>query len=357
MQANTGLSPAVIFYTSVYLNDLFQAKSSIKVNGEGHGYFAGKRGFRQGDPISPLLFVLVIECLSRTLRTISRLPDFRFHPMCKGIKLTHLIFVDELMIFCKGNTSSVNRVMEALDHFNKVSGLIANMEKSSIFVAGVGDDIEDQLLRRTCFTAGTFPIKYLGLPLSPRKWNKMDCQMLIGKITHRTNVTYSNFWGNVFIIPQSMVKGVDKLCREYLWGKKEGQKKVALVVWDKGRYTLTPEGSYSITRSYLEIISRQQKLKVADLIWTAVAQPKHRFIGWLATLGMLLTKDRMIGMQLQVENISCNLCNEDTLESQDYLFVKCGWINAVRQELNLWLGQAVQITGIKQMLEHSKRKH
>ncbi|XP_019232101.1 PREDICTED: uncharacterized protein LOC109212859 [Nicotiana attenuata] len=118
------------------------AKFTVKVNGEGHGYFAGKRGPRQGDPMSPLLFVLVMEYLSRTLSIISRLPDFRFHPMYKEIKLTHLIFADDPMIFCKGNTSYVNRVMEALDHFSKVSGLIANMEKSNIFVAGVGDDIK-----------------------------------------------------------------------------------------------------------------------------------------------------------------------------------------------------------------------
>nr|XP_009778226.1 PREDICTED: uncharacterized protein LOC104227644 [Nicotiana sylvestris] len=293
----------------------------VKVNGEGHGYFAGKRGSR-------------------------------FHPMCKETKLTHLIFVDDLMIFCKGNTSSVNRVMEALDHFSKVFGLIANMEQCSIFVAGVEDDIKDQLLGRTCFTAGIFPIKYLGLPLSPKKWNKMDCQMLIGKIIHRINITCSkqlsyagrlqivnvvlfsihSFWENVFILPQNVVNGVDMLCREYLWEKKEGHKKVALVAWDKN-------------------------LKVAYLIWRAVAQPKHRFIGWLATLGRLLTKDMLIGMQLQVENINYNLCNEGKMESQDHLFVKCSWINALRQELNLWLRQTVQITGIKQMLEQIKRKH
>ncbi|XP_070007307.1 uncharacterized protein [Nicotiana sylvestris] len=248
---------------------VFTAKFTIKVNGEGHGYF-------------------------------------------------------------DGDTSSVNRVMEALDHFSKASGLIANMEKSNIFVAGIKDEIKAQLMSRTKFTE-MFPIKYLGLPLSPKRWNKKDCQMLIGKIIHRISVTYSkqlsyagrlqvvnsvlfsihSFWGNVFILPQSVVKGVD----------------------------------------------RQQKLEVADLVWTTVAQPKHRFIGWLETLGKLLTKDRMIGMQIQVENVHCILCNEDTLESQDHLFAKCGWITTVRQELNIWAGHDVQYTGVKQMLEQIKRKH
>ncbi|XP_019257886.1 PREDICTED: uncharacterized protein LOC109236124 [Nicotiana attenuata] len=70
------------------------------------------------------------------------LPDFRFHPMCKNSKLTHMIFADDLMIFCKGNISSVNRVVEALDHFSRVTGLVDNMEKSNIFIAGVEDELK-----------------------------------------------------------------------------------------------------------------------------------------------------------------------------------------------------------------------
>lgn len=166
-------------------------KFSIKVNGGNHGFFAGKRGLRQGDPVSPLLFVLMMEYLSRILNSMGNLPDFRFHPMCKKLKLTHLIFADDLMIFCKGNMESVNRVMEALAHFTKVSGLEANMEKSSLFLAGVDDGIRDQLLIRIGFTIGEFPIKYLGLPLSPKKWKLMDCHALIDKITQRITVTYS----------------------------------------------------------------------------------------------------------------------------------------------------------------------
>lgn len=61
---------------------------------EGYGYFKGRRGFRQGDPMSTLLFVLVIEYLSRTLSKMSDLPDFKFHPMYKSTKLTNLIFAE-----------------------------------------------------------------------------------------------------------------------------------------------------------------------------------------------------------------------------------------------------------------------
>lgn len=52
---------------------------------------------------------------------VSTLPDFQYHPMCEGIKLTHLIFTDHLMIFCKGDVNSIGRVTEALDHFSRVT--------------------------------------------------------------------------------------------------------------------------------------------------------------------------------------------------------------------------------------------
>ncbi|KAH0738106.1 hypothetical protein KY290_036811 [Solanum tuberosum] len=127
---------------------------SVKVNGENHGYFEGRRGLRQGDPMSPLLFVLVMEYISRTLQNMSMLPDFRYHPMCKKVKLTHLIFADDLMIFCKGNLNSVNRVIEALTHFSVATGLEANLEKSSVFLAGVDEDTQNQILARTGFSVG-----------------------------------------------------------------------------------------------------------------------------------------------------------------------------------------------------------
>ncbi|XP_015068639.1 uncharacterized protein LOC107013174 [Solanum pennellii] len=141
----------------------------VKVNEEGHGCFVGKRGLRQGDPMSALLCVLVIEYMTRVLKRMSDLPDFKFHPMYKALRFTHLIFVDNLMIFCKGGLHSVNRVMEALQHFSLASRLVANMEKSSIFFVGVNTATKYVLLEKIGFSKGSFPIIHLGLPLSPKK--------------------------------------------------------------------------------------------------------------------------------------------------------------------------------------------
>lgn len=130
-------------------------------------------------------------------------------------------FADDLTIFGKGKEQPVRRVMEALDHFTKVTVLIAYMDKSNIFTAGMDEPTKEQLLRITGFVMRTFPIRYLGLPLTSKKWRKMECHQLIEKITSRIKNGYAkqlsyagrlqiitallfsihNFWGPVFILP------------------------------------------------------------------------------------------------------------------------------------------------------------
>lgn len=90
-----------------------------------------------------------------------------------------------MMIFCKGTSTPIARVMEALSHFSKVTGLVANMDKSSIFLAGVDDQMKETLVQQTAFMLGTL------LPLSSKKWNKMECHQLINKIATRINTVYS----------------------------------------------------------------------------------------------------------------------------------------------------------------------
>lgn len=59
---------------------------------------------------------------SRALRMMGEPGDFRFHPQCKQLKLNHLIFADDLMIFCKAQKKSIERILETLEYFHKNPG-------------------------------------------------------------------------------------------------------------------------------------------------------------------------------------------------------------------------------------------
>ncbi|GAA0162662.1 hypothetical protein LIER_18702 [Lithospermum erythrorhizon] len=142
---------------------------SISFNGVLHGYFEGKRGLRQGDPMSPALFLLCIEYLSRLLKMKTGGYIFSFHPKCQGAQITHLAFADDLMLFSYGDMASVDVLMTSVETFQGVSVLSFNPTKSSIFLAGVKEDRKRSILERVGFPEGTFPVRYLGIPLAPKK--------------------------------------------------------------------------------------------------------------------------------------------------------------------------------------------
>ncbi|XP_074315264.1 uncharacterized protein LOC141651449 [Silene latifolia] len=110
---------------------------SIGLNGQNYGFFHGKRGLRQEEPISPLLFTLCMEYISRLLTMGSGLPGFKFHPLCKSLRLNHLMFADDLLLFCKDEVKSICIIMELFKRFSTASGLCINNEKSDFYSNGM----------------------------------------------------------------------------------------------------------------------------------------------------------------------------------------------------------------------------
>ena len=86
------------------------------------------------------------------------------------------------MTSCKAHATTVKILLEGFQHFSKVTGLQANTSKSQNFVAGAQEQVCTKIAHLTGFGMGSFPIKYLGIPLSPRRWTKAECGAVIEKI-------------------------------------------------------------------------------------------------------------------------------------------------------------------------------
>lgn len=80
---------------------------SVQVNGELSGYFQSSRGLRQGCSLSPYLFIIVIDILSKLLDTAASVKGFGYQPRCKNLGLTHLMFADDLMVMTDGMKRSM----------------------------------------------------------------------------------------------------------------------------------------------------------------------------------------------------------------------------------------------------------
>lgn len=90
---------------------------AILVNGWATSSFNIDRGIRQGCPLSPLLFFLVMECLSRLIASTKRSGVFSGLKIMEHFYLTHLLFVDDILIFLNGSVRDTTSLNEILNLF------------------------------------------------------------------------------------------------------------------------------------------------------------------------------------------------------------------------------------------------
>jgi hypothetical protein len=109
---------------------------SMLINGTPCGFFPSSKGLRQGDSLSPLLFVLVMEAFSRLMdRVVARgyLEGFSVdNSNASGLKVSHMLFADDTLVFCGATWDQLSHLKGVLLYFEAVSGLRINLGKFEI---------------------------------------------------------------------------------------------------------------------------------------------------------------------------------------------------------------------------------
>jgi hypothetical protein len=225
------------------------ATTRILINGAPGELVQHRRGVRQGDPISPMIFILEMDFLT-----------LLFHQaedtgLLNGLEIPHRIslYADDMVVFIKPEIE-IAAATEILNIFGEASGLRTNFAKCSAMPIQCTDEqIALIQLVLPCAIA-PFPCKYLGLPLSIFKLKKEDLQPLVDKIARRLptwksnqmppigRVTMANAVLSAIPIyllvaidaPKWVIKGIDKVRRGFLWaGKAQANGGCCQVAWTK----------------------------------------------------------------------------------------------------------------------------
>ncbi|XP_059654461.1 uncharacterized protein LOC132301202 [Cornus florida] len=292
-------------FISLILSCISSPSFTIALNGEFQGFFKGKRGLRQGDPISPFLFVIVIEALSSIISNyVTRAPRFKHHWRCKEQRITHLSFVDDLLLLCHGDIESISILKSALDLFYSMSGLTINLSKSSIFCAGIHPQMEEVIIDMFGIQKGGLPIRHLGVPLITTNLKSSDCRTLIERITHRIShwsarslsyaghlqllkavlVSTQLYWSSIFVLRKSVINELNKIFRSFLWSGPELKSTGSKVTWYN---VCRPKAEGGLDIPNLEVANRAAILRY---IWDLHTDNSDRV--WINWCRIYLIKNR-----------------------------------------------------------------
>ncbi|GAA0154883.1 hypothetical protein LIER_12734 [Lithospermum erythrorhizon] len=170
---------------------------SVSVNGSLQGFFKSSRSLRQEDPLSPYLFILVMDCFIELLRNQR-----------------------DLFVLSAAIPESIKAVKRALEIFREASGLHPNLSKSMCYFARIDDARVGMLSALLGISEGRLRVRYLGISLTTKQLNAQDCRVLIDKIRQKIDG-----WGNKFlsfagrlVLIKSVIFGIYNYC-----GKSSGR--------------------------------------------------------------------------------------------------------------------------------------
>ncbi|XP_062085791.1 uncharacterized protein LOC133791900 [Humulus lupulus] len=302
------------------------------MNGRVQGSFLGRKGLRQGDPISPLLFVLVMEYFTRLLIQATKNKEFRYHPSCKKLKLVSLCFADDLVLFCKGAARSVQIIKDCFKSFSLASSLTTNLDKSQVYFGGLAEKEAKIILERLQFAEGSFLLKYLGIPLRPTKWKAGGCAAIIKKIhtklhhwssrhlsfvgraqlIHSVLLGIRSFWMSIFLLPKSAINEIDQLCRRFLWGtssSNENRSKVHLTAWEQ---VCLPKSLGGIG---FKEGSKWNKVLLAKFLWVISSKKYILWVKWVDAIYLKEVLEKAVkNNKVNIRNLYVQLLNKERVQ-------------------------------------------
>lgn len=247
-------------FSSRWVDIIMMCVSSVSyhavVNGRLVGPISPKRGLRQGDPLSPYLFIICAEGLSSLIN--HAVMENRYHGVriCRGAPvISHLLFADDSMFFFKAATDECSSMKNILDVYEYASGQAVNLNKSGIMFSN-NVSMSDRTRLSNCLGVNQ-PLdtgRYLGLPsligrskrsifsfIRNRLWQRIQSwkgknltkagkEILIKSVAQ----AIPSYCMSAFLLPVSLLDELQKMLNSFWWGSKSnGGRSVNWFSWDK----------------------------------------------------------------------------------------------------------------------------
>ena len=228
------------------------ASFSVMLNGSPEGFFKSSRGLRQGDPLSPYLFVLGMEAFSLLIDRAAEggfISGYKFEGR-NGTErqITHLLFADDTLVFCKDTEDEMVYLFWILAWFEAMSGLSINLDKSSLIPVGRVENVEILASELGC-KVEYLPAAYLGLPLGAKRkdssvWDGVEerfrkrlakwKRQYISKGGRLTLIrsclsNLPTYVMSLFRMPRKVKIRLEKIQRDFLWGGGNLERKIHIV--------------------------------------------------------------------------------------------------------------------------------
>ncbi|KAJ1698015.1 hypothetical protein LUZ63_006527 [Rhynchospora breviuscula] len=286
-----GFPPSWISWT---LHILRSSSSAVKVNGEFSNFFSHKRGLRQGDPISPLLFIIVTDALQAFFNNASSLISVSILIPPRALQ-----YADDTIILMEANSHSLLVVSEVLSNFANLSGLRVNNAKCLFVPFSIDESAHQHIASILRCQSKDLPITYLGLPLSIRRPKKIHFQPLIDAFQRKLDGWKSRFLsvgGRLTLVksvltalplhfmqalklPPWLIKHLEGIRRRFFWkGKDRCLGGHCLVNWSK---CCLPKSNVGL--GILDL-GRQNQALLLKWLWKLKYEPNST---WSSTVQLL----------------------------------------------------------------------
>ncbi|XP_059310243.1 uncharacterized protein LOC132061439 [Lycium ferocissimum] len=222
---------------------------------QSHGCFKSSKGLKQGDPLSPTLFIIAAEVLARNLNSLHEDATFKGYGMPKwSPQINHLSYADDTILFCLAENAFLKKMIKVLGDYEKLPGQLVNNEKSSFYLyKKAPTNIVSRVRRKTGMRKGSFPFTYLGCLIFYGRRKIVYYESLIKKVMNMVMSSQNrllSFGGRYILIAhvlQTMpiyllsamnpLKGVinqlHKIFAKFFWSNTAGVKGRHWVAWDK----------------------------------------------------------------------------------------------------------------------------